>query len=85
MGELMGKFSLKRKAVAGLLKITSNKLEQNISGIHFANPVGLSAGFDYEARLTQILPAIGFGFETVGDHNLFPLRGEYEAYAWTTS
>ena len=75
MGELMGKFSLKRKAVAGLLKITSNKLEQNISGIHFANPVGLSAGFDYEARLTQILPAIGFGFETVGTITYSPYEG----------
>lgn len=28
--------------------------------------VGLAAGFDYEARLTGVLPAWGFGFQTVG-------------------
>ncbi|MBI4973566.1 quinone-dependent dihydroorotate dehydrogenase [Candidatus Roizmanbacteria bacterium] len=66
MGELMGTFSLKRKLITAFLKIQNKKLEQNIASIHFANPVGLSAGFDYEVRLTQILPSIGFGFETVG-------------------
>lgn len=66
MGELIGRFSFKRKFIAAFLKIQNKRLEQNISGIHFVNPVGLSAGFDYEARLTQILPSIGFGFETVG-------------------
>jgi len=39
---------------------------QTVAGIRFAGPIGLAAGFDYEARLTQILPAVGFGFETVG-------------------
>ena len=62
----MGRFSLKRQIIATFLKIQNKKLAQNIAGIHFANPVGLSAGFDYEARLTQILPSVGFGFETVG-------------------
>jgi dihydroorotate dehydrogenase subfamily 2 len=37
-----------------------------IAGITFENPVGLAAGFDYKAELTQILPALGFGFETIG-------------------
>jgi dihydroorotate dehydrogenase subfamily 2 len=41
-------------------------LEQNVSGVKFLTPIGLAAGFDYEARLTQTLPYIGFGFETVG-------------------
>ena len=41
-------------------------LVQTIGGIRFSGPLGLAAGFDYEARLTQILPAVGFGFETVG-------------------
>lgn len=34
--------------------------------MNFQNPIGLSAGFDYEARLTQIIPDIGFGYETIG-------------------
>ena len=41
-------------------------LKQNILGINFKTPIGLAAGFDYEARLTQTLPSIGFGFQTVG-------------------
>lgn len=75
MGELMGKFSLKRKFIAAFLRIENKKLAQNIAGVHFANPVGLSAGFDYEARLTQILPSVGFGFETVGTITYSPYGG----------
>ncbi len=41
-------------------------LEQNILGIHFANPVGLSAGFDKNAQLPNVMAAVGFGFEEVG-------------------
>ena len=48
-----------------LVKKYSN-LKQQIFDIDFKTPIGLAAGFDYEARLTQVLPHIGFGFETVG-------------------
>lgn len=41
-------------------------LNQNLFHINFNNPIGLAAGFDYEAKLTQILPSLGFGFQTVG-------------------
>ena len=43
-----------------------SNLKQKIVGFDFKTPIGLAAGFDYEARLTQTLPYIGFGFETVG-------------------
>ena len=42
------------------------ELKQSISGIEFDSPVGLAAGFDYQAKLTQVLPNLGFGFETIG-------------------
>jgi len=41
-------------------------LRQKIVNHDFKTPIGLAAGFDYEARLTQVLPYIGFGFETIG-------------------
>lgn len=41
-------------------------LEQKVLGIHFKNPIGLSAGFDKNAVLTDIVPYVGFGFEEVG-------------------
>jgi dihydroorotate dehydrogenase subfamily 2 len=48
------------------VSIKPQNLSQTVHGITFESPIGLAAGFDYEARLTQILPALGFGFETVG-------------------
>jgi dihydroorotate dehydrogenase subfamily 2 len=53
----------------------SRALEQTIAGMVFSNPVGLAAGYDYEARLTQILPAVGFGFNTVGTITNQPYGG----------
>lgn len=51
------------------------KLAQNLFNIKFENPIGLSAGFDYNASLTQILPALSFGFETVGTITNLPYEG----------
>lgn len=39
------------------------------------SPIGLSAGFDYEARLTQALEPLGFGFQTVGTITNLPCPG----------
>lgn len=50
-------------------------LQQKIAGITFDGPMGLAAGFDYEARLTQILPSIGFGFQTIGTITNLPYGG----------
>jgi dihydroorotate dehydrogenase (fumarate) len=38
------------------------KLGQDVLGIHFRNPVGLSAGFDKNFQLPLLLKSIGFGF-----------------------
>jgi len=65
-GEFIGRFRI----LKFFLKITygykSVVLKQNILGINFDNPIGLSAGFDKDARLMNVLPSIGFGFEEVG-------------------
>ncbi len=64
-GELIGKTFLKNY-FNWKLNYQSSKLKQKISGINFVGPVGLAAGFDYNAKLTQILYSLGFGFQTVG-------------------
>lgn len=51
----------------------SLKVEKD--GISFPNPVGLSAGFDYNGQLTGILPAVGFGFHTIGTITYEPYAG----------
>ncbi len=41
-------------------------LEQDLLGIHFKNPVGLSAGFDKNIELAPTIKSVGFGFMTGG-------------------
>lgn len=50
-------------------------LEQNILDIDFKNPVGLSAGFDKDANMINILPDIGFGFIQIGTVTNSPYKG----------
>ncbi len=50
-------------------------LEQNILGIHFKNPIGLSAGFDKNATLMDIMPSLGFGFTEIGSITANPYGG----------
>lgn len=66
VGEVLGAVRPVRFLFKIIFGYRSPLLEQKLSGITFPNPVGLSAGYDYEARLTQILPAVGFGYNTVG-------------------
>lgn len=74
-GEILGKVPLTKKFVYLLFNVKSPILFQRIKGVNFENPIGLSAGFDYEARLTQILPSIGFGFGTIGTITNLPCEG----------
>ncbi len=65
-----GNFLGRSKVMGGVVSVSfdySNEfLEQDILGIHFRNPVGLSAGFDKNAELVDILKEVGFGFAEVG-------------------
>src|SRR3990167_1278931 len=64
-GELLGKTFIKNY-LNWKLNYQSSKLKQKIAGINFSGPVGLAAGFDYEAKLIQILYSLGFGFQSIG-------------------
>ena len=66
IGEKLGKSAAIKKIFARFLTYRNDMLSQNIAGINFLNPIGMSTGFDYEVRLTQLLPAMGFGFQSVG-------------------
>jgi len=50
-------------------------LAQTHNGVHFKNPVGLSAGFDKNIQLPPILKAIGFGFAETGSITAKPTIG----------
>ena len=49
-----------------LFQIKNEKLERELFGIKFPNPVGLAAGFDKNADLYKELSNFGFGFIEIG-------------------
>ena len=71
----LGKYSLTRKMVYFCFGYSNSMLEQNILGINFKNPVGLSAGFDKNATLINIISSLGFGFTEVGSITAKPYDG----------
>lgn len=49
-----------------LYVVKNPKLEREVFGIKFPNPVGLAAGFDKDAKLYKELSNLGFGFIEIG-------------------
>lgn len=82
VGVLLGRWNLGRKITAGFFDYKNKILWQNILGINFENPIGLSAGFDKDARLTDILPSVGFGFAEVGSITAKPCLGNPKPRLW---
>lgn len=46
--------------------IVHKRLEREVFGLKFKNPVGLAAGFDKDAKMFHELSALGFGFIEIG-------------------
>lgn len=65
-GRLLSLSPLTQMMTAGLFSSQVGKKYKRLDGITFPGPVGLAAGFDYHGYLPQILPSLGFGFETIG-------------------
>lgn len=66
VGETLGRSRILRRAINYYFTHPYPQLRQHLAGIDFSTPIGLAAGFDYQAQLTQILPDLGFGFQSVG-------------------
>ncbi|MDR3519289.1 MAG: quinone-dependent dihydroorotate dehydrogenase [Candidatus Pacebacteria bacterium] len=75
IGQTIGKSVITRKISSFFCNYKESSLEQNIASLNFVNPLGLAAGFDYEGRLTETMPEIGFGFETIGTITNYPYGG----------
>lgn len=81
-GKLLGGFWLTKKLTGLVFNYKDESLRQNIVGIDFKNPIGLSAGFDKNAELTNIMPYVGFGFEEVGSVTALPCEGNARPRLW---
>ncbi len=64
------KFALAIPIVSGLFRrvwqVNDPRLEREVFGLRFPNPVGLAAGFDKDGRHFQAISALGFGFIEIG-------------------
>ncbi|MES2733268.1 MAG: quinone-dependent dihydroorotate dehydrogenase [Bacteroidota bacterium] len=64
------RFIFKLPFVSAIFKqtcvIEDPRLERKVFGLTFKNPVGIAAGFDKNAELTDELAAMGFGFVEIG-------------------
>lgn len=65
-GKSLTKYSVISQIMKGIWAYQDKKIMKKIDGIQFPNPVGLAAGFDYDADLLSTMPSIGFGFHTIG-------------------
>lgn len=82
VGRWLGRHAAARTVTRAAFGFTHPSLAQTIAGIRFANPVGLSAGFDKEGLLTQIMPSVGYGFMEVGSVTGTPCPGNPKPRLW---
>ncbi len=69
-----GSFGLKA-SISQLFGQTDQRLQQNLWGKNFPNPVGLAAGFDKDGVAAGIWPSLGFGFAELGTVTYHPQPG----------
>src|SRR6056297_2038259 len=62
----LGNTSVFRNIVKKKFQVEDPRLEREVFGIKFPNPVGLAAGFDKDAKLYKELSNFGFGFIEIG-------------------
>lgn len=55
--------------------VEDKRLEKELFGLKFPNPVGLAAGFDKDAKLIDELSYMGFGFVEIGTLTPKPQEG----------
>ena len=64
-----------KSIISSIFCIENQRLEKNIFGLNFKNPIGLAAGFDKNAVLIDELAAFGFGFIEIGTVTPKPQEG----------
>lgn len=55
-----------KSLIKSIYHVNDPRLEREVFGLKFSNPVGLAAGFDKDAKLYQELSNFGFGFIEIG-------------------
>ena len=74
-GRFLGSNPLTRGLTSLVYNYEKNSLQKTVDGITYKTPILLSAGFDYNGHLSNILPFIGLGGEEIGSVTAKPCRG----------
>jgi dihydroorotate dehydrogenase len=64
-----------RGIVRGMFSVSDPRLEREVLGMRFPNPVGMAAGFDKDATVYRELAMLGLGFVEVGTVTPLPQPG----------
>ena len=64
-----------KSVMKNVFHLADNRLEREVMGLKFKNPVGLAAGFDKNADLVEELATFGFGFIEIGTVTPLPQPG----------
>jgi dihydroorotate dehydrogenase len=64
-----------REFLKASFTVKDRSLERTLWGITFPNPVGLAAGFDKDAKYSDALACLGFGFVEIGTVTPRPQAG----------
>lgn len=76
IGGILQKSRFMRLVIRKSWAYTNEKaLSQDIVGLHFSNPVGLSAGFDKNFQLVPMIKSTGFGLMEGGSVTALPCAG----------
>lgn len=57
---------LAKPIMRATMTVRDPRLEREVFGLRFPNPIGLAAGFDKNAEVSDILSCMGFGFVEIG-------------------
>ncbi|MFA5713459.1 MAG: quinone-dependent dihydroorotate dehydrogenase [Bacteroidales bacterium] len=69
------KLPIINRVISLLYNVKTPKLEQQLFGLHFRNPIGMAAGFDKDCLLFNSLDSFGFSFVEVGSLTPLPQMG----------
>lgn len=75
VGEALGAFPFARILVGLFYRYQGPDISKTVDDITYRTPVLLAAGFDYNGRLSQILPSVSFGGEEIGSVTARPCKG----------
>ncbi|MBI1286165.1 MAG: quinone-dependent dihydroorotate dehydrogenase [Flavobacteriales bacterium] len=64
-----------KQITESMYKVEDKRLERELFGLKFPNPVGLAAGFDKQASFYKEFSSLGFGFIEVGTITPQPQNG----------